>query len=318
MQIMQDLLSPPEPKPSIVSNTLGVVGLIILIVILIWGLFHLATLARPWVSSFFSSRAVKNIQIMTPQPNTVSGQSATILWKYSPKEDGAYSFMYQCRSGFQMQTVGVGGTQNTIPCGVALVIPRSSTSLTVTPTLTGTSTLAVPVSVTYMQKATSTSARQTKEAQGSATLSVVTASLAPSTSTTPDARLQTTKPAAAQSSGPADLSVRIISVGVIHPITGDIMPIRATSPNDLVAVTFDIANIGSTSSGVWYFTAQLPSLPPYTFNSVAQVSLAPGDHIENMLRFKPAAQGGTIAISVDPGNAVLESNESNNFVSQNI
>ncbi|KKW35364.1 MAG: hypothetical protein UY81_C0043G0006 [Candidatus Giovannonibacteria bacterium GW2011_GWA2_53_7] len=117
---------------------------------------------------------------------------------------------------------------------------------------------------------------------------------------------------------PGDLSVRILSVGVIDPITGDIVPRPPSSPYDLVAVRFDIANAGTASTGPWYFSAQLPTVPPYMYSSVAQISLAPGDHIENMLRFRQAAPGGNFSVAVDGANLVLESIEANNFASQNI
>lgn len=132
-------------------------------------------------------------------------------------------------------------------------------------------------------------------------------------------------PATGQSSGIStsiphlpDLSVRILSGGVIDRITGDIVPRPVTSSNDLVAVSFDVANKGEAATGPWYFTARLPTLPPYTYASPEQRSLPPGAHIENTLRFTRAAPGGAFSVTTDPGNLVRESNENNNGVSERI
>src|SRR3989338_7478281 len=84
----------------------------------------------------------------------------------------------------------------------------------------------------------------------------------------------------------ADLSVRILSLGVIDRISGDIIPRSPMSPDDLVAVRFLISNSGNVPTGPWYFTAQLPTTAPNSaYASPVQASLAPGDSIENMLRF---------------------------------
>ena len=83
----------------------------------------------------------------------------------------------------------------------------------------------------------------------------------------------------------------------------------------MMAATFDIANSGGTSSGRYYFTAQLPTVQGYTYNSPPQASLAPGAHIVSTLRFTQA-DSGYFSVSVDPSNMVRESNESNNYASQ--
>jgi len=119
--------------------------------------------------------------------------------------------------------------------------------------------------------------------------------------------------------GLPDLSVQILSEGVIDPVSGNIISRRTTSYNDVVAVKFDITNNGSASTGPWYFTAELPTLPAYTYTSPAQDSLAPGAHIESTLRFAQVPfNGGAFTVSTDPSNLVLESNEGNNTASKSI
>ena len=85
----------------------------------------------------------------------------------------------------------------------------------------------------------------------------------------------------------------------------------------MAAVQFDIANVGGSPTGTWTFTAQLPTLSGYTYNSPAQISLAPGDHIVNTLRFTQAAQG-IIQVIADPTNVISEVNEMNNTASESM
>ncbi len=137
-------------------------------------------------------------------------------------------------------------------------------------------------------------------------------------STTTLSATQPSVPSNSGSSSVPDLSVRILSAGVIDPISGDIIPRSSASPNDLVAVRFLISNDGGAATGPWYFTAQLPTTPAYPYSSPVQISLPPKGSIENMLRFKNATPGGVFSVSVDSSNQVSESNEGNNTANQNI
>ncbi|MBI5457449.1 hypothetical protein HY971_01860 [Candidatus Kaiserbacteria bacterium] len=48
-----------EPKESLISNTLGIVGFIIVVAIVLWGLLHIASLGQPWLSSLFDTVSSK-------------------------------------------------------------------------------------------------------------------------------------------------------------------------------------------------------------------------------------------------------------------
>ena len=75
--------------------------------------------------------------------------------------------------------------------------------------------------------------------------------------------------------------------------------------------TFDIANVGGTSSGTYYFTAQLPTMSGYTYSSPAQSSLAPSAHVVSTLRFSQAVSG-VFSVSITTADA----NSGNNYASQ--
>ncbi|MDO8514734.1 MAG: CARDB domain-containing protein [bacterium] len=280
-----------EQRQSMLSNVLAIIGFIILIVIVLWGLFHIASLSQPWLSSLFK-KAAPALTVTIPS-NAISGDSITVSWKYSTPEKGMYAFLYQCKNNFRFETTG---NASAIPCGAAYAIQTTSNTVGVTPTLSGTASTSVPVSVIFIPSATSS-----KQAQGTATVvvhpKVVTMTPVEPAPVTP-AKPVTPTPV---NRGPADLSVSIISV------TSD-------GSGNAVA-TFDIGNVGGNASGSYYFTAQLPMNGGYTYTSPVQYSLAPGDHIVNTLRFAQAVSGN-VSVVVDPQNMVSESSESNNYTSQ--
>ncbi|MCR4280965.1 MAG: hypothetical protein NUV88_01385 [Candidatus Kaiserbacteria bacterium] len=314
------LATTKEERKKLILNILAIAGLVILIVILIMGLFRMATLAKSWFSSLFGKNSGA-IQITVPLSKINSGESATVSWKYSPKESGAYEFLYQCQKGLVLKTPGVAdGILNAIPCGSAYKIPGVKNSIDITPILSDTSSTNLPISIIFVPTAVTGT-----QAQGSATLQIgsgqSTATLPAIKSTVEIAPASPAKQPAVKAYVPktTDLSVNILSVGVLDPITGNTIPREPMSQNEQVAVRFMIANHGNTSTGHWYFTAQLPtSAGNNTYTSPMQAPLAPGASIENMLRFTYAIPGGLFVVSVDPANQVNESNENNNYARTNI
>ncbi len=291
-----------EPKASLVSNTLAIVGFIIVIVIVLWGLFHIATLGAPWLSSLFG-KGTETIKITAPASVT-SGKPFSVTWKYSPSETGTYAFLYQCKDIVHFQT-DAGGTPVTVPCGAAFTLPTTNNTLLLTPELSGTASTSVPLSIVFIPSATTS-----KQVQGSATLTVVPAVatapvVTPPATTTPPVQQPTTTPPVVnppKQAGPADLSVQILSV-VPDGAGGGI-------------ATFDIGNEGLSSSGVYSFTAQLPMSDGRLYQSPTQSSLAPGDHVVNTLRFSQAISG-IFSVVINPGTR-NEARADNNYASREV
>jgi len=298
-------------RTSLVSNILAIVGFIILIVVVIWGLMNLASISRGWFSSLFGG-SNSSIEVTAPA-TTTSGTPFTISWDFEPEDAGTYAFLYQCRNGFQFQTSGAGGALNGVPCGAAFTVPSENNSLSVIPRLGGTDAMSIPLSIIFIPSATGT------QVQGSATVTVLpeggtpgpepepTPEPTPEPQPTPEPRPTTTPPRPTpqptpRPSGPADISARIVSVQ--SDVSG-------------ATVTFDIANTGLSASGSYYFSATLPTYSPYTYQSPLQASLAPGAHVLSTLRFGPILSG-TFSVYADSTNAVREANESNNLASQYI
>jgi hypothetical protein len=211
--------------------------------------------------------------------------------------------LYQCQKGLQFETAGATSTYLGIPCGIAYTVPGTNNSMTVLPVLTGTTSVKDTLSILFIPSASGT------QAQGTASMTVnAVVAMTPAAPAKPAAPVAK----ATNYAGPADLSVRIIDVGVIDPSTGAFVQRAATSPNDTVAVEFDIANIGGSPSGSYYFTAQLPTAQSYPYTSPLQVSLAPGSHIVDTLRFTDVATGGGVfSVSLNTSDA----NSGDNYAS---
>ena len=306
------------------SNALAIVGFIILFVIIVWGLFHIINLSGTSITSLFATKPAVTI---TAPKTAVTGAPVNISWKYSGSEGGSYSFLYQCDQNFYFgaSASAASATLPRIPCGTAINV-GSSTSATIVPVLSDTAVVNIPVTITFNP---TTGAKS----QASATIAITPATTTANTVKPP---VVTTKPAAKPAysysparravnlvahaaSGPADLSARMILVGVIDPVSGALLPRKPISPNEVIGVEFDVANIGGTASGSWYFTATLPTgAQPYLYTSPAQISLKPGEHIVSVMRFAPNQFGGIATITVDPLSRVYDANRSNNVVSQTI
>ena len=289
-----------EPKASLVSNTLAIVGFIIVIVIVLWGLFHIATLGAPWLSSLFG-KGSDAIQVTAPATVT-SGTAFSVSWKYSTSEKGTYAFLYPCKDVLHFQASGATGALSNIPCGAAFTVAATNNSLMLTPQLSGAASTTLPLSIVFIPSATTS-----PQVQGSATVVVNPVTIAPivirAATTTPSTPVVPNKPTSPVATGPTDLSVQITSV----------IPDGAGG----AIATFDIGNVGLSSTGSYTFTAQLPTENGYLYNSPLQSSLAPGDHIVNTLRFSQAVSG-IFSVVVDPASTQNESNTGNNYASQQV
>lgn len=279
-----------ESRTLMLSNMLGIAGIIILIVIAIWGLLHLLSLSGNWFGSL-SPKKTSSIVVTAPK-DAYSGTPMTLSWKYAPKEKGTYAFLYGCNDGLRLALPSGPTSYVPLPCGAAFTLGSATSSISVLPLYTGTSTINEQVTVLYIPSATTT---KSTAVQGTAMIAIHPGTSTPSTVTTKP-ETKPSKPSASTShprtvSGPADLAVSLISL-------------TADGYGGGVAV-FDIANVGGSTSGTYYFSAQLPTAPGSSYASPAQSPLAPGSHVVNTLRFTQAMPGlFSVTVSGDntPGN----------------
>ena len=147
---------------------------------------------------------------------------------------------------------------------------------------------------------------------------------APATAVTPTAGPETdvTAPmsdtASVPLSGRPDLVTFITAKGYLATsstnsfVAADIIP-AGSRP----AVRFTIKNIGTNATGMWRFSASIPTQTAFIYQSIPQQSLNPGDSIDYTLGFDQANRGSnqTISVTADFERTVSESNEDNNSAS---
>jgi len=116
--------------------------------------------------------------------------------------------------------------------------------------------------------------------------------------------------------GKPDLAIRVLQVGLLNNGTNFITTQNQFTYANMVGIKFEVRNDGSTNTGLWSFTASLPSLSTPIYNSSTQISLRPGESIIYTLGFSNLTNQSTslITINVDPQNSVSENIEYNNIV----
>ncbi|NBV76792.1 hypothetical protein EBR66_01365 [bacterium] len=292
---------------SALGTILAVAGFLIVAAIAVWGFAHMLVVAKDSLIPLFSVKT-ETIRIMKPD-ETTSGEPFVLNWVHQPQVAGSYSFLYLCVPGVHFETANAEGEIVSVPCGAAFTA-SSSKSITLIPSLAGGKTASVPISVVFKPtigaQAVGTLA-QSLRAEGSASLvlkpSTVGVAKKPGTYTKPVAvsTKSENKPAKTRASqaGPADLSVRILSVGVIDRMSGIFVERPPYSPEEIVVVRFEIKNNGGSTSGRYHFRAVLPTETGYVYKSSSQSPLSPGSYMVNTLQFDRAI-GGIISVTVLP------------------
>lgn len=115
--------------------------------------------------------------------------------------------------------------------------------------------------------------------------------------------------------GLPDLTVTINATGYLTAASAGSFVASSTIPSgSRPAVHFTIKNIGTNTTGLWRWSASIPTQSAYIFQSQSQQSLNPGDSIEYTLGFDQAIAGSnkTISITANFDHMVGESNTNNN------
>lgn len=331
------------------ANILAIVGFIIIGVVVVWGLIHLAFLTGPWVSSLFGGTNGNEIAVTTPA-SAVSGQPTTVHWQYSAPSTGTYALLFTCASDLKVAVLAPDNSLQPVPCGAAFTVApaqsgNASTTIRIVPFLAASSSEKTTLSILFIPNTASSTG---PTASGSAPITVTPGTgVAPNGTGTGNNGGSTIIPVpvgggSSNTSGgtpttgtgtggtgtgtskPSGTSGTHTTTGtnpkpIVHTpvdLRVTILSLTADQYGNGTAV-FDIANIGGTSSGTYYFSATLPTAQPYAYSSPAQASLTPGSHVVSTLHFTQAITGA-FTVTVDPGNYVHESNESNNSASQTL
>lgn len=122
--------------------------------------------------------------------------------------------------------------------------------------------------------------------------------------------------------GNADLSVRILDTGYVNRSSGTYYASGSVSSSDRVGVRFEVVNNGTSATGNWQFTANLPASDynAVNYTSDNEPSLNPGEKFIFTLNFDNIRNAGynTVSVTVDSANQVNESSENNNTTSATI
>lgn len=114
--------------------------------------------------------------------------------------------------------------------------------------------------------------------------------------------------------GLPDLAATITTVGYLATSSPDSFVAATSVPTGArAAVRFTIKNVGTNASGLWRFSAMIPTPSSYLYQSAQQQSLKPGESIDYTLGFDQATRGNqTISIKANFDNTVAESSQTNN------
>jgi uncharacterized membrane protein (UPF0136 family) len=181
------------------------------------------------------------------------------------------------------------------------------------------STVFKPVPAPARIVAPATSTTTTTAIVATATSTVATTPkpipIAPETKANNTYQIVAGTPVAVAPYGLPDLAVTVTAVGYLESASTDSFVASTTvSSGYRPAVKFTIKNIGTNWTGVWRFSASIPTRGVYIFESDRQQSLASGESIDYTLGFDRALSGTQqiFSITANFDHVVLDSNVTNN------
>lgn len=311
----------PQSGLKMMGNIIAVIGFIVIIAIGIWGAIAAVRLAPRMFETIGGTfkNSDSEIELSLPSSNLRSGEPFVLSWKDEKRNSGFYTIRYGCIDNISMETP-VSDTADTdwepMPCGTSYTIPASMSSMRFMPKITDTERVEFPLTITYLTP------DGEKKAEG---LVILTVSKPPAPITeeptpapeTPKIPVLEESAIATKPVGKPDFAVRLISLGVIDSYTGQFIQKNVFGSYEMVVFKFAVINVGQGQSGTWTFSTYLPTRMPTNYQPPIQQSIGAGDRIEFALNFTMPISG-TIQINIDPSNAIYETSEYNNSLSQYI
>jgi hypothetical protein len=208
--------------------------------------------------------------------------------------------------GIGAAAVSLGSVFNPAPDNSLSVVPNSTSTASTTISFGDVTASSTPQATTTTPAPTPKPTPKPTPAPGT-----------PSTGTYPIGG--TTAPVTL--SGLPDFTATITAVGYLATTSAESFVASATVPNgSRPAVKFTIKNIGTNVTGLWRFSASIPTQTAYIFQSQPQQTLGPGDSIDYTLGFDQANRGSnqTISVTANFDNAVAETSTNNNSASASV
>jgi hypothetical protein len=304
---------------SLFAKTLFIVGIIIVILILAYAVIQI-------VPRLFSSFATVNDAVRTPFANnslevevedrTVnSGEAVILAWDYEPTNSGVYEIEYGCANYLEAE-LGTSEGNREIACDTIYHIAPTTQSIALIPTLSRDNVLVdMPVTVRYVRNTgevvkTDTvdltiRNRNADDLAGSGTIiDTNVINPGPADSSQNNNQTNTQQNTTQNQTQPTNNTVNV-------PTIADLTVTNMFAIDD-ATVGFTISNIGSRSTGSWYFNYRMPDGDLEI--SPLQPSLNPGGAIRYTLRLEDVPDG-IVVVSADPYNAISELSNSNNVAS---
>lgn len=335
--------NPNETQKRTLSTGSKIAILVILIVLLAIGILlpikivprAVSDLANS-ISSFFFGKKTITVTASPSEINT--GDTFKLSWTGDHKTNGTYTLSYECATGVHLET-SVNQPNETIACGSSYYFTPNDNSVDIAGFSEANRYTDVTIGLGFLENGATTI-----DNLGTTTVTITNPNIAgtdtsggtttpnttkpgtttpPSTTREPSEGTKGTKPsvkptptpshAVSNPNGIADLEVRPIAVGFITR-TGAFVPSASVPVNQQAAIKFQIVNVGDKNTGVWGFSADLPSDTDPRFVSGPQQNLGPGDRIEYVLGFKNLKNvpSNTAVIYADPSNFIQEASKVNN------
>lgn len=319
-----------EQLKNVAIHSFAVVGFVVVLGAGVWGSVQVARYAPSALSSLAAVATslssvftpAESLTLNTPAAAIPTDAVYTLTWEHAGAQDnGSYEFSYTCRDGLSFQTPNAGGIYEELSCDTPFRFSSENNSLLFIPLLSGAQFVTAPVTLSALTET------------GDRAVSTET-TLTIGKTTTPGEKNDTVQPlvpgeetsgtysitdsrTTSDPSGRPDLSVRIIGVGIVDE-DGVFTPTDAlAAAEDRGAVRFEIANVGTRSTGEWTFNAVLPTFPMHIFHSDTQQALQPGDRIVFTLEFNQLnsanTDSGVVTINADPTRSIGEISEENNI-----
>jgi len=350
---MEPFYQNPELKKKRVQESVSRVfaGVGLIVVLVAAGYVGFEAIAR--VPSLFSGASTGLLTgekiVVTATPTTIdTGATTTLSWVHEgKKQNGSYTFVYDCAAGLSLTNV-TDEKEDIVFCNVPFHFTGATSSLLLRAESSTDPVISTNVSIEF----TANGASRVSE-RGETRLTVTNPDLLPedvATSTSQEIGPEqpgnvqgvsvtqgprtvenfggatTTAPRTSNPNGTLDLALTILAVGVANEDSGDFTAATGSidpdtlSSHEVLAVKFQVENLGSKESGDWEFEAELPTRPRNTFHSRHNDSLFPGERIEFVLGFDREQRNSMIEvdIAVDPDNDINEVSEANNNLTAKI
>lgn len=324
--------SQKEQKKTALIKVLAIVGLLVALILTAWlAVFVVRSLptAVDTLASLFAARedrTEETLTVSTSEELVTSDEPVTISWTDAGTA-GVYTFSYKCTDHISAQLVVTDEVRTPIACDSALTLPTSENSAT----FVFTSEAQRFIDIDYTVQFTPENSAYARTGSGSLTVvnpavaerEVVTevppeedevddipAEETPTHGGTITIPTLVTAIPISDPNGYTDLSATFVAVGAYNTRTDRFSPRNELERDERSAVQFIVHNLGTKTSGVWYFTASLPTDSSFTFVSGAQTPLKPQERQLITLQFDTSDERGseTLSVYVTGGNDYTPAN----------